>query len=247
MKISAIVLTKNEEKMITDCLNSLSFADEIIVIDDNSTDQTRNLASKFTNKIFTHEGKNFADRRNSGLTKASYEWIIYLDADERITAQLKAEILKIIEDNPDKAAYFIKRENYYLGKKWPQQDKVERLFRKDKLISWYGEVHESPKVSGLVGELTIPLIHITHRDIESMIKKTIEWSKIEAELRYKSDHPMVVWWRFPRVMLTQFLEYFIRQGGWKNGVEGWIESIFQAFSIFITYVRLWEIQKDRKK
>ena len=123
---------------------------------------------------------------------------------------------------------------------------MERLFRKDKLISWYGEVHESPKVSGLVGELTIPLIHITHRDIESMIKKTIEWSKIEAELRYKADHPMVVWWRFPRVMLTQFLEYFIRQGGWRNGVEGWIESLFQAFSIFITYVRLWEIQKEQQ-
>lgn len=247
MKISAIVLAKNEEKMITDCLNSLSFADEIIVIDDNSIDQTRNLASKFTNKIFTHKGKNFAERRNFGKTKASGEWILYLDADEKVTSALKEDILKVVRSKDEKAGFFIKRENYYLGKKWPCQDKVERLFRKEKLIEWYGEIHESPKVDGSVGELVSPMVHITHRDIESMIRKTIEWSTIEADLRYKANHPEIVWWRFPRVMIPQFFNYFIKQGGWKNGTEGWIESIFQAFSIFVTYVRLWEMQKEKKR
>jgi len=246
MKLSAVVLAKNEEKMITECLKSLSFADEIIVIDDNSTDKTSKLAKMFTQNVFFHPSENFSERREFGLEKASGDWVLYLDADERITGPLKEEILQMIKGNTRYAALFIKRENTYLGEKWPYQDKVERLFRKEKLLGWYGKVHESPKVDGEIGTLVNSLLHITHRDVVSMMAKTIEWSQIEAKLRYNANHPKVTWWRFLRVMFTQFFDYFIRQGGWKNGTEGWVESIYQAFSIFITYARLWEMQKEKK-
>ena len=79
-----------------------------------------------------------------------------------------------------------------------------------------------------------------------MLDKTIEWSKVEAETRFQMNHPKMTWWRFPRVMITAFLDSYFRQGGYKIGVAGLIESVYQAFSIFVTYARLWELQQKKK-
>ena len=91
------------------------------------------------------------------------------------------------------------------------------------------------------------LLHFTHRDLSSMVEKTIEWSEIEAELRFQAGHPEISWWRFPKVMFGEFYNYFIKQRGFKAGTVGIIESIYQVFSIFVTYARLWEKQKDENR
>ncbi len=124
---------------------------------------------------------------------------------------------------------------------------MERLFWKDSLIKWKGKVHESPVVSGSVGILNEPLLHYTHRTLDEMVNKTNEWSATEAKLRYEAGHPPVVWWRFIRVMFTAFSDSYFIQGGWKAGVTGLIESIYQSFSIFITYAKLWELQESKKQ
>lgn len=251
MKLSVIILTKNEKEMIKDCLSSvIDIADEIIVIDDESTDKTLEIAKSFNAKIFIHKKVDFANQRNFGLSKATGDWILYLDADERPTPELKQEINQITR-NPELVTskpvncYYLKRQNYYLGYPWPYLEKIQRLFKKESLKGWYGELHESPIIEGKTGTLKNNLIHFTHRDLTSMLNKTIEWSKIEAELRFKAGHPQVCWWRFLRVMLTQFWNYYIIQKGYKAGTVGIIESFYQAFSIFMTYARLYELQSTK--
>ena len=247
-KISAVVITKNAENIIADCLDSLLFCDEVLVIDNKSDDNTPEIAEKIGAKVFEYTSEDFSELRNFGLKKAGGEWILYVDADERVTEELQRNVKHAISNSGDSfSAFRVKRKNFYFGNhEWPYIEHLERLFKKDKLEGWYGKLHESPKVKGNAGELEGYLYHYTHRNLTSMLAKTIKWSKIEAELRYKSEHPKMTWWRFPRVMLTAFFDSYIRQGGWKVGVIGLIESIYQSFSIFITYARLWEMQQEKK-
>lgn len=245
-KISGIIIAKNAENLIADCIDSLSFCEEIIVVDNRSEDRTKEIAEKMGAKVFVHKSHDFSEARNIGLKKASEEWVIYVDSDERVTKELASEIKsKVSLENF--SAFTVKRKNFYLGNyEWPYIEKIERFFKKDKLAGWTGDLHESPVVQGSIGELDGYLLHYTHRDLTSMLEKTIAWSRIEAELRLNKGHPKMTWWRFPRVMLTAFFDFYIRQGGWRVGTVGLIESLYQSFSIFITYARLWEMQQEKK-
>jgi len=247
-KISAIILTKNSENLIADCIDSVSFCDEIIVIDDYSSDRTAELAKHLGALVFPYSSESFAKKRNLGLQKAKGRWILYLDADERVSIELKNAIQSILKRKQDiYAAYRVNRRNFYLGNnEWPTMEKLERLFKKSKLEEWYGDLHESPRVNGDIGDLEEGFIqHYTHQDLTSMLNKTIQWSKIEAELRLNANHPSLSWWRFYRVMITAFYDSYIKQKGYKVGTAGLIESMFQSFSMFITYARLWELQQKK--
>jgi len=247
-KISAVILTKDSEELILECLKSVNFCDEVIVVDAGSKDRTLEIAEKNGAKIIRCEPNDYANSRNLGLKNASSEWILYVDTDERVTNELRDNIKSQISNiKSNVVAYKLKRKNFYFGNhEWPYIEKLERLFKKEKLKGWYGKIHESPTVEGKVGILEGYLLHYTHRDLSSMVEKTIEWSKIEAELRFKANHPKMSWWRFPRVMTTAFLNSYIKQKGYKAGAVGLIESMYQSFSIFVTYARLWELQRKVK-
>lgn len=245
--ITAVVLTKNEEQMLEDCLSSLSFCSEIIVVDTGSTDDTIRIAKKYTSRIFEDLTSDFSAKRNKGLEKAKYDWVFYLDADERVSPALRSSIEKVIGSTPRHAAYSIQRKNYYLGTPWPKTEQFVRLFRKESLSRWTGRLHESPVIEGEIGVLSGEIDHYTHRDLESMLAKTISWSEVEADLRYTSHHPKMTWWRFPRVMFSAFFSSYISQRGWKAGTSGMVESLYQMFSMFITYARLWEMQQEGRK
>ena len=183
--------------------------------------------------------------RNLGKDKAKNDWLLYIDADEIVTLSLAAEIALI--SNKHYSAYQLIRRNYYFDTVWPYQDKIIRLMRKDSLAGWHGPVHETPEIVGQIGVLKNPLLHYTHDDFVRMVEKTNAWSEIEAELLFKSHHPPVVFWRFSRVMLTSFWNSYINQKGYSTGSVGLIESIYQAFSIFVTYAKLWEKQNEKRK
>ncbi|HZJ18044.1 MAG TPA: glycosyltransferase family 2 protein [Patescibacteria group bacterium] len=247
-KLSTVIIAKNAENLLADCLDSISFSDEIILIDSGSTDRTKEVAERFKAKVYELKTDDFSEIRNLGLKKAEGELVFYIDVDERVDSILEKEIinlkLKNIKDIQD--SFFVQRKNYYLGSyEWPKTEKILRLFKKDKLKGWKGKLHESPIVEGENSTLNGFLLHFTHRDLSSMLNKTIKWSKTEAELRFNTNHPKMTWWRFPRVMITAFFDYYIKQGGYKVGTAGFIESIYQAFSIFITYARLWELQQKK--
>lgn len=248
-KISVIILTKNSEENIADCIDSVSFADEIIVVDDFSTDRTADLAKHLNARVFNYKSQSFADKRNFGLAKAKYKWVLYVDDDERVSKELVLSIKYKVLSIKGKvfAAYKIKRKNFYFGNhEWPQIEEHVRLFNKSALKEWKGKLHESPVVEGEISELDGFLLHYTHKDLASMVEKTAKWSRIEAELRFKSNHPKMNIWRFFRVMLTAFYDSYIKQKGYKAGTAGLIESMYQAFSIFITYARLWELQNKNE-
>ena len=252
-KISVIVIAKNEEDMIADCLDSLSFCDEIVLVDNGSEDRTCDIAKRMGAKIVSLKTDDFSKLRNFGLEKSRNDWVLYLDADERISNLLKDEIIHLTIDSgrvQQLNAYSLKRKNFYFSSskknEWPHIEKIERLFKRGSLKGWKGKLHESPIIEGAIGTLDGFLLHYSHRDLSLMLAKTIEWSKIEAELRFSAKHPRMTWWRFPRVMFTAFIDFYIRQGGWKMGTIGIIESIYQSFSVFVTYARLWEMQLKNK-
>lgn len=248
MKLSAVIIAKNAENLIIDCIESVAFAEEIIVIDDSSEDRTADVAKMKGAKVIQSREKSFAEKRNVGLHHANGEWIFYLDTDERVSRELQKSIQEVINSQETKAAYKIQRQNFYLGDHpWPKIEKLERLFQKAQLKEWYGDLHESPKVIGEIGILDGYLQHYTHRDLSSMLTKTIEWSDAEARLRFDAHHPKMTLWRFPRVMVTAFYDSYIGQQGYRAGTVGLIESMYQAFSIFVTYAKLWELQNNHGK
>jgi len=245
MKISAIVLFKNEETLLKDCLDSVSWVDEIIIIDNGEGDKASKIARKYKARIIKSSKGSFADRRNLGAERSSSEWLFYIDVDERVTPPLRKEIKDALKRGSS-AAYALPRSNILLGKKmrwggwWP--DYVLRLIRKDALIKWSGALHEQPQVKGEVGKLKNPLTHISHRSLTEMVEKTNDWSEIEARLLFESKHPKMTWWRFISVALREFWYRGILKLGFLDGTVGVIEIIYQMFSRMITYAKLWEMQ-----
>jgi len=242
MKLSAIVITRNEQNTIAECVRHLSFADEVLVVDNNSSDATVTVAEKAGARVVSYKGLDFSYLRNIGKEKAKGDWVLYVDADERIPKELAKEIERIVKMKGKHVAYRLLRKNYYLGTPWPGHESLVRLMDKNALVGWQGSLHETAMVSGSVGELSIPFLHFTHRDLTSMVAKTNEWSDVEAMLRYKAGHPYMTWWRFFRVMVSAFWKYYVEAQGWRAGTTGIIESVYQAFSMFITYAKLWELQ-----
>lgn len=251
--LTIIVIAKNEEKNLPDCLKSVSWADELLVVDTGSKDKTPQLAKKFGAEVQVFTKGGYSDWRNEGLKFAKGSWILYVDADERATPQLKEEILQIInsdQENSSFVAYAIPRENIILGKLlkhggwWP--DYVKRLYIKDKLKGWRGELHEEPIFDGSLGHLQNPLIHLKHDNLSDMVDKTNIWSEIEAKLMLDSNHPKMNQPRFVSAMFREFWLRVIKQKAYLDGAEGVIYAFYQIYSRFITYAKLWEMQLTKK-
>jgi len=253
--LSIIILAGNEEQMITDCLKSCDWVDEIVLVAANSTDDTVNIAKKIISNIkivktIDEYNKNFSKWRNLGYQNSTKEWLLYIDADERITPDLKSEIINKlkIKNNPI-SHYAIPRANHFLGKRvkfgGSYPDYVKRLYCKKYFKGYQGILHEEPLIEGPLEHLKSDLLHYTHRDLSSMINKTLVWTDMEAQALFKKNHPPVVWWRFFRMMLTKIWERLIKQQMWRDGTVGWISVIFETFDTFIIYARLWEIQQKQ--
>lgn len=250
--LSVIIITKNSMDKIEDCLKSVGdIASEILVIDGGSTDGTIEIARKHNAQVINQAGKGYADWRNQGIKEAKREWIFYLDSDERATPELTSEIKSLVTSHESSfSAYAIPRRNIILGKEmryggwWP--DYVKRLYKKSALKRWIGDLHEEPVFEGRMGHLKNPIVHLKQDNLSEMIEKTNKWSEIEAELLFDVGHPKMSWWRFFRVMATELWYRLIIKGGFLDGVEGVIYAIYQMWSKFVTYAKLWEMQQKIK-
>lgn len=248
--ISAVIITRNEEKMLPDCLKTLDWVDEILVIDTGNTDKTNDIAKKSGARIVKYSGaSNFSAWRNKGLREAKNDWILYVDADERISPALKNEILTEI-DNPKANGYAIPRKNFIFGKEfkhcgqWPDYQK--RLFKKSEFENWTGEVHETPHFKGTITHLRNPLVHIKHETLSEMVEKTNEWSEVEAKLMFEAHHPPMNIKRFLSASAREFWLRMIKQMAFLDGGEGIIYAMYQVFSRFVSYAKLWEMQISKK-
>jgi glycosyltransferase involved in cell wall biosynthesis len=188
---------------------------------------------------------SFAKIRNKAAKKAHGEWLFYIDADERATPELKKEILtKINSKNP--TSYDIPRKNYIFGKwfrhggQWP--DRVLRLIKKEAFIKYVGDLHEQPKIKGEMGSLENYMIHRKDMTLSQMVEKTNLWSEVEARLMFEADHPPMNIPRFVSAMLREFWHQFVKQAIFLDGPKGIIYGLYQVYSRFISYAKLWEMQ-----
>ena len=251
IELSAVIIARNEEEKIKDCLESIKWADEIILVDNGSTDKTKDIAAGYKAKIINFKNGSYSDLRNKGLSEARGEWILYIDADERTDETLRKEIISEIRNPRSKYVSFaIPRRNIILGRVmkhggwWP--DYVKRLFRSEKLNKWTGELHEEPQFEGDMGYLKSALIHVKENNLSEMMEKTNRWSEIEANLMYKAGHPKMNAVRFASAMFREFWLRMIKNCGFLDGSEGIIFSLYQVWSKFISYAKLWEIQNSKK-
>lgn len=246
--LSVIVITKDEEERIEACLESVKWADEIIVADNESTDKTVGIAGKYTDKIIKFTGNDFASLRNKAMEQAKGEWVLFVDADERVLQPLKVEVEEITK-NGDKSAYALSRKNIIFGKKVSygpyKHDWVVRLFKRGDFDKWEGEIHEQPKFNGKLGYTKNSLLHLTHRGLDQIVLKSLNWSRIDAKLRLESRHPQMSAWRFLRILFTEIYNQGIVRKGFFSGTVGMMDCLLQSFSLLMSYIRLWEMQQPK--
>ena len=252
--LSILIPAKNEEEFIEECLRSSLWADEVIVLLNDSTDNTEQIVKKYkTATIIKQSGGSFSSRKTDLAKAATGQWLFYLDADERITPLLKKEIKLVLRKTAPAAAYAIPRRQFLLGKElvwggWGREDSyVMRLFQKNKLIRFEGELHENPVFEGKFEKLKEPLIHLQPETIEEAFEKTIRWTGLEANLFLAPgvNHPPITWWRVLKMGATTLFERLIKKQGFRDGVEGFIEAVYQSYHTMIIYLRLWELQQNK--
>ncbi len=246
--ISVVLNAKNEKDIIKGCLESVKWADELIVVLNDSIDGTEEIVKKYTNKIYKISGQDFAKVKNLGLEKASGDWILFIDADERILRDLREEIESVIKES-EFSAFALSRKNVIFGTEVNygpyKKDWIIRLVKKSDCKGWVGKVHEHLEFTGDLGYTKNSLLHLTHRDVDHFILKSLEWSVIDANLRLNSGHPMMTKWRFIRILLTELWHQGVTRKGFFSGTVGIIDSILQVFFFYMTYVRLWQLQQPK--
>ena len=245
-KISVIIITKDEEKNISDCLKSVEWADEIIVIDAESNDKTVKLAKIFTDKIFTKKWEGYVPQKKYALSLASNEWVLSVDADERITPELKNEILNLSPGNF--AGYKIRRKNFLLGKEitscgWGNDYQL-RLFKKEKTDLTDRLVHEGFTVDGKIGKLKNPMLHYTFSSFTEYFNKINYYTSLKAEELVKQKGKIGGWTIFSHTV-SAFILFFINKRGFKDGVRGLIISLLHSVSTMLNYIKLWELQNKK--
>ncbi|MBS4029019.1 MAG: glycosyltransferase family 2 protein [Ignavibacteriales bacterium] len=250
--LSVIVITYNEEHNIEECLRTISWANEIVVVDSHSTDATVVLANKFTDKVFLVEGKGYAAAKNFALEKTSGEWILWLDADERVTEELAKEIQAVLEQSSIVFNGFeIARRAYFLGK-WIQHcgwypGYVIRLFRKDSARFKELAVHEilefsTPKVSRLRGNL----LHFTDPNLFHYFQKFNKYTSLAAEELEKKNILFSLSDIIIRPLWMFFKMYFVKRG-FMDGIQGFILCVCSSLYVFVKYAKLWERNEVRSK
>jgi glycosyltransferase involved in cell wall biosynthesis len=241
--ISVVILTKNEEKNIEKCLENLSWCDEVIVIDDDSEDKTVEIAKRKGAKVYSHSlENNFAYQRNFGLEKATGDWILFVDADERISQALWYEIMaKTNAPFSPYSGYFIKRTDTMWGKQLRHGEtgdiKILRLAKKD-TGRWEGNVHELWKVKGKTDVLQNALMHFPHQSIQEFLQEINYYSDLRAqELRKKKVS--VSWFTIILYPKAKFVVNYIFKAGFLDGLPGLIFALMMSLHSFLVRGKLW--------
>lgn len=242
--ISVVISAWNEEKKIKQCLESLDWADEIVVVDNSSTDTTGKIARHYKAKVYIQPNNPMLNvNKNFGFENATGDWILSLDADEIIPESLAREIKEHV-NNSDKSGYWIPRKNILFGKWirhglwWP--DKQLRLFRRGKGRFPCAHVHEYLEVDGVTDALQEPYIHYNYESVSQFIRKMdtlYTESDVQKLLRTRYQF---AWYDAIRFPVSDFVKVFFAQEGYKDGLHGLILAILQGFYSFVVFAKIWE-------
>jgi len=243
-KISVAIIAKNEELNIRECLESVKWVDEIVVVDNGSTDQTRQICQEFQARVYQEEWKGFPRQKNSAIEKTRNEWVLSLDADERVTPELRQEIESALENDSSIDGYYFARKNYFLGR-WIKHcgwypDHNLRLFRKSRGRFLERTVHERVEVQGKVGYLKNPLEHKTYRCLSDFLERSDRYSGLAAQEMFRAGKRYRFRDNFLRPPFTFLQMYFIRLG-FLEGYLGFLISVLYSFYTFAKYSKLKEL------
>ena len=239
--ISAVIITKNEENNIGQCIDALLWADEIVVVDAFSSDRTVEICKKYTKKIFTNDFIDFSSQKNYALSKSANDWILFVDADEKITPELREEISALRAD--DCEGYYIPRKNMIFGRYMKygghQRDLQLRLFRKSR-SHFEGPVHERAVVDGRVKPLHGYIEHYSTKSLSDYCKKLNYYTGMEAKMMAEEGMKFSAFQALAKPA-GKFIYQYIIQQGFRDGREGFIYYSLSAFYIFLKQIKLWSI------
>jgi glycosyltransferase involved in cell wall biosynthesis len=247
MKISAVIIALNEEDRIEDALKScLEVADEIVVVDSYSSDKTVEIAKKYGAKIFENEFIDYGSQKNFALQKAEHEWVLNLDADERVSVPLKDEILKLKKRGDiDTDGFLVNRKTAYLGR-WIKHsgwypDRKLRLFKKKK-SRWQGRIHERLVLEGKTSRLDGDILHFTYRDMSDHVRRLNRYSGMQAEDIVKNGKKLL----YLRSLLlppVTFLRFYIWKAGLLDGFPGFVIALVSSWATAMKYLKAIEIKR----
>ncbi len=247
-KVSALVIAYNDEPNIRACLESVSWADELIVVDSYSTDATEKISREFTDKVYQQEFKGFGRLRNEALTHTSHEWVFSLDTDERATPEIRGEIGRVLASSPEAVAYHVPRRNYFLGRwikhsGWYPDYRQPQLFRKTRMRYREDLVHEGFEVSGPVGYLKEHVVQYPFRDIDHYLVKMDRYSDLMAKRMIQQGRRFRAHQLVTHPSFT-FAKMYLARAGFLDGMPGLILSGLYAYYTFIKYAKLWELSRQ---
>lgn len=242
--ISVAIITFNEEANLPDCLNSVSFAEEIVIVDSLSTDRTIAIARERACKVFVEPWKGFDVQKNSAVSKCSHEWVLSIDADERIPEETHEAIIETLK-SPRSEAYKFPRKNHLHGRwmrwggQWP--DWQVRLFKRDS-GAFVGTVHEQWTTKGSIGAINKPIMHYSYRDYADMIVRMDRYSTAIAEALLKGG--MRPYRLAPTLHgLAMFLKIYLLKMGFLDGLDGLVNAVVKASGSFFKYAKLLEMRR----
>lgn len=247
--LSVIILTKNEENNILDCLESVKDTGEIIVIDDYSEDRTLEIIKNFDSKIkvfLRKVNRDFSTQRNFGLSKATCEWALFIDADERASRNLLSEInSRIIKNNAD--GFLIKRKDILWGRKlrYGETGSISLLkLARRSAGKWEGNVHETWRVRGKIEELDNELVHYPHQSVSEFLKEINLYSSIRAE-ELKKQGIKTSWSDIMLYSKAKFLKNYFLKLGFFDGLPGLVLALMMSFHSFLVRAKLWLLLNEK--
>jgi len=248
-KLSVYVIAYNDEPNMRACLESVRWADELIVVDSHSTDATEKISREFTDKVFQREFKGFGRLRNEAVAHATHDWVFSLDTDERATPEIRDEIRQTLERGPEADAYFVPRRNYFLGRwirhcGWYPDYRQPQLFRKSRMRYREELVHEGFDLDGRAGYLKTHVLQYPFRDVNHYLIKMDRYSDLMARRMVQQgvqfrNHQLVT---HP---LYTFAKMYVGRLGILEGMPGLILAGLYAYYTFLKYARLWEMSRGR--
>jgi glycosyltransferase involved in cell wall biosynthesis len=247
-KLTVTVITRNESANIEAALASVVWADEIVVVDSNSTDDTVAIARRFTPRVVVRDWPGYSSQKNIAAEQASHDWILSLDADERVTPALADEIRGVLGEEPACRGYRIPRVSHYLGR-WIRStdwypDHQLRLYDR-RVARWSGVVHEGVAVEGGVGRLRHDLQHLPYRDISHHLQTIDRYTTLAAtEMRARGRRIGAS--GIAARTVGAFLRNYVVRGGFRDGSVGLVVSVLNSYYVFLKFAKLWEAGRDSR-
>jgi glycosyltransferase involved in cell wall biosynthesis len=241
--ISAVIITKNEEKILSSCLKAIKWVDEIIVVDSGSTDKTIKIAKKFAAKVYFKNWEGYAAQKNFAISKARSTWILNIDADEVISEDLKYEIIKTIKSETDNTAFDIPFKNMFYGKCLMHgglsPDRHIRLFKNKSGKYPLCLIHESLEVKGEIGHLKSHIIHHTKADITTHVNAINTYTNLEMTNRLEGAYMPTGYTVLIRPVY-RFIKYYFFRCGFLDGIQGLVFHVLTALYLFLQEVKILE-------